>query len=182
MTKHVANIDVSALAKRLDNDELFGLHDWRKEKYPHSGMKDIWVRYNDYLNMGKNFNDEHTSVWYPILKEMPEALLVCMELMSIVSGERLGGVLITKIPPGGDIKPHVDNGWHAEYYEKYYVPIKNEKGAKFHFEDAVLEPKQGEVWNFDNSKLHWVTNDSSENRIAMIICIRTFERSISELK
>ena len=104
-----------------------------------------------------------------------------MELMTIVSGERLGGVLITKIPPGGEIKPHVDAGWHAEYYEKYYVPIKNEKGAKFHFEDAVLEPKQGEVWNFDNSKLHWVTNGSAEDRIAMIICIRTIERSINEL-
>jgi hypothetical protein len=92
--------------------------------------------------------------------------------MSMVNGERLGGVLITRLPPGGEITAHTDGGWHAEYYNKYYVPIKNLAGSIFGFIDGVIDPNIGEVWKFDNSVPHWVKNNSSEERIAMIICIK----------
>jgi quercetin dioxygenase-like cupin family protein len=145
-------------------------------------MDDIWVRYNHASKIGAGFNDEHSSVWYPVIDKIPEILPVCMKIMSAAQGERLGGVLITKLAPGKRIEPHVDRGWHAEYYQKYFVPIKNGKGAKFCWEDIEIDPRPGEVWEFDNSVTHWVENSSSEDRIAMIVCVKKVGSSLDECR
>lgn len=155
------------------NDELFGEFTARSDSpgSPHKAMTDIWVRYKDMegLTDYSTMADEHDAVW---LKDLAEVKRLCFEVMALVDGERLGGVLITKIPPEGKILPHVDSGWHADYYDKYYVPIKNEDGAVLCFESGIINPEIGDVWQFDNSKMHWVENKSKVDRIAMIICIK----------
>ena len=70
---------------------------------------------------------------------------------------------------------HKGYGW---VYDKFYVPIKNAKGSLFCFDDGVIEAEEGEVYQFDNSVPHWVENNSDEDRISMIVCVRTFQRSI----
>lgn len=174
-------LDVAALRLSLVRQpELFGLRTQRADVYgsPHTQMTDIWVRYNapEHLAQGPvAFNGEHDSVWYPEAAAIPEVRPVVFELMRRVEGERLGGVLITKIPPGGGIAPHVDGGWHAGYYDKYFVPIQNEPGAVFGFEDGEIRATPGEVYWFNNSRPHWVKNDSTRDRIAMIVCIRSHQ-------
>lgn len=155
--------------------ELFGKNNERATAYksPHKNMTDIWVRYNDLKNYGEGFNNEHDSVWYPDSALIPQVRDIVFWLMSLVNGERLGGVLITKLPAGGKIASHVDTGWHAEYYDKYYIPIQNDDGAIFGFEDGVIKPRIGDVYWFKNSNPHWVENNSSIDRIALIVCIRS---------
>lgn len=174
-------VDVAALKNALhEKAHLFGQHPYRAEApgSPHSEMTDIWVRYNDvkpFIESGdfSTFADEHDSVWYDAYYELPEVHDPIFDVMAAVDGERLGGILITKLPPGGKITPHVDGGWHAAYYDKYYVPIQNKDGAIFAFDDGVIAPDEGDVYWFDNSKNHWVENNSDTDRIAMIICIKT---------
>jgi len=148
-----------------DNSHLFGELNARKESpgSPHSEMDDIWVRYGDMSEMAKTGDyskiaDEHDSIW---LKDLPAVKRICFEVMAMVSGERLGGVLVTKLPPGGKIAPHTDGGWHAKYYDKFYVPIQNKLGSVFGFECGDIDAAPGEVWGFNNSHLHWVNNDSN---------------------
>lgn len=162
--------------------ELFDEYPERRCAYssPHNGMTDIWVRYNSYDRMGPEFNDEHVPIWYPVIQQIPQVVPIVAQLMQFVAGEMLGGVLITKLPPGGRIEKHVDNGWHAGYYDKFYIPIQNADGAVFAFDDGVIAPKEGDVYWFDNSVPHWVENNSEEDRISMIVCIRTIERSLRE--
>lgn len=141
---------------------------------PHAEMVDIWVRFGDVSNgdysaLGK----DHDSVWYQSASVIPDIKRMVFELMSAVNGERLGGVLITKLPPGGVIKPHVDSGWHANYYEKFYIALSNQDGARFCFEHDNINAKNGECYWFRNDVLHWVENDSDQDRIAMIVCIKT---------
>jgi len=168
------DLDVSHLQIALNaKTHLFGERKMRQETYAHAAMSDIWVRYNDYKNLGPNFNDEHDSVWYPAYRELPELKPILFGLMALVDGERLGGVLITKVPAGGRIEPHVDGGWHAGYYSKFYVPVQNDAGASFEWEGAAIHPHLGEVYEFRNDIPHWVNNDSKRNRIAMIVCIKT---------
>lgn len=69
--------------------------------------------------------------------------------------------------------PHVDGGWHAEYYAKYAVQLKGGAKQAFHFEACSLVTEPGDLYTFDNSQLHWVTNDGDEDRITLIICIRS---------
>jgi len=173
-------LDVQELKAALNSmPEEFGKYPQRGEfkGSPHSEMKDIWVRYNDvepFLKSGdfSKFGDEHDSIWYDIADKLPVKDLL-FKIMEAVDGERLGGVLITKLPAGGKIKAHTDSGWHAAYYDKYYVPIQNKIGSTFGFEDGIIRPDEGDVWWFDNSIKHWVDNDTNEDRIAMIVCIKT---------
>ena len=169
-------LNVTLAARELhENANLFGEFNARKNAGPiHAQMNDIWLRYGDTSEMRKTGDysaiaNEHDSVW---LKDLPCCKRLCFDVMTLVDGERLGGVLITKLPSGGEILPHVDAGWHAEYYDKYYVPIKNNKGAIFCFDNGSIDPLLGDVWAFDNSKNHWVENNSEEDRIAMVICIK----------
>ncbi|WOB06457.1 aspartyl/asparaginyl beta-hydroxylase domain-containing protein [Piscinibacter gummiphilus] len=179
--KVAENVNVTPLLLALQRQpDLFGRHGARQYApgTPHSGMTDVWVRYNDCrpFEAGERpwseFNDAHESVWYPEADAIPEVRPVVFDLMAKVQGERLGGVLITKLPPRTAIEPHIDGGWHASYYDKYYVALKCEKGAVFGFPDGEIHARAGDVYWFRNDVEHWVVNGSEDERLAMIVCIR----------
>jgi len=174
-------VNVEPLRKNLvKHPEYFGEYKHRTahDQSPHREVTDIWVRYNDITPFERGekpfseFADKHRSIWYPIASKIPEVIEPVTDIMKFVNGKELGGVLITKLPPGGQVYPHTDSGWHAEYYDKYFVPIQNDKGAEFYFIDGVIKPNEGEVYKFDNSYIHWVKNNSTKDRIAMIVCIK----------
>lgn len=175
-TKLDIEFDVSELAEFLSDCDLWDKHPQRRiaEGSPHSQMTDIWARYKnpgECIKTGdwSSFIEPHESEW---LEDLPQVKEICKMLSIYLDGEALGGVLITKLPAGGAIDPHADSGWHASYYDKYFVPIKNEKGAKFCFDSGEIEPSAGECYAFRNDVTHWVENNSNEERIAMIICIK----------
>lgn len=175
-------IDVEPLLAQIDaHPELWGQFGWRKTLWPHREMTDIWVRYNDvrpFQEKGdyRGFNDEHESVWYPAYEVLTALQPIVSDLMRETDGKRLGGVLITRIPPSAGIAPHVDEGWHVETYDKFYLSLRSAPGAKFICHEGgveVLEPKVGECWRFDNRLPHSVRNDSAEDRVTLIVCIET---------
>jgi len=171
-----SDLDISLARKEIENNaDLFGEFNARKDASPvMAQMEDIWLRYGDIVEVTKTGDyskiaNEHDSIW---LKDLPECKKICFEVMRLVNGERLGGVLITRLPVGAEILTHTDAGWHADYYDKYYVPLENEKGSVFGFDEGDIEPDLGDVWAFDNSYNHWVKNNSNKERIAMIVCIK----------
>jgi hypothetical protein len=174
-------VDVAPLVAQLQqHPELWDQNRMRKDGSgtPHSGMSDIWVRYNDKTECERTgdwstFNHAHDSVWYPAYETLPALRPLIFDLMREVEGERLGGVLITRIPTGRGIAPHVDRGWHVEYYDKYYVSLKSARGASFHCGDEWICPRPGDIYRFDNRIEHWVENQSGFDRVTLIVCIRS---------
>lgn len=171
--------DVTRALSELDaHPELWDQHSLRTERYqtPHKVVSDIWVRYNDFDNLAKDsyaFTQmPHESVWYPCVEVIPSIKELAETVFDYVCGKELGGVLITRIPPGGSVEPHIDTGWHAGYYEKFAVQLKGNKDQAFCFESDELRPLPGDLYTFDNSKTHWVTNESNEDRMTLIICIK----------
>lgn len=135
---------------------------------PHREIDDIWVRF---AAEGAG-HGPHDSIWYSAAACLPVRQIV-YPLMAHVCGERLGGILITRIPAGKQVYPHIDRpGWHAEYYDKFAVQIASARGQKFCFEGESLETEPGDVFWFDNAYSHWVTNDTPHERITMIVCIK----------
>lgn len=169
-------INIVPLVSALQNNPgLWNQNTMRTENKnsPHYELDDIWVRFNDlknYLNQ-ESFIKQHDSVWYEsdIIQHVRELVF---PLMAYVKGERLGGILITRIKPGQMCKPHEDSGWHAEYYKKYAIQLQGNLNQAFCFEGESFSALPGDVYRFDNSKLHWVTNDSDQDRITMIVCIK----------
>lgn len=174
----VAEVDPLPLLFAIQKQpELWNAHRQRTDRpnTAHSEVSDIWLRFQDLKDTDQfaTGQEPHLSVWYPAFYALPQARPIIFGLMSRFEGEQLGGVLITKIPPGGKIDPHSDHGWHVDYYSKFYVSLKSQPGANFYCGDEVICPNPGEVWYFDNREVHWVHNESNDDRITMIVCIRT---------
>jgi hypothetical protein len=176
-------IDVSTAMRELDaQPELWNTVKLRTEAYgtPFNKTDDIWVR----MNALKNYNPkkpakflaEHHSVWYPAYDKLPAFRPLILGLMPLVAGEELGGVLITRIPAGCRVPPHQDKAWHVTYYNhKFAVMLRANEAQDFCFEGETMKAVTGEIFEFDNNYTHWITNDSDEERITLIVCVHTSE-------
>jgi len=171
--------DVSALRSQLDaHPELWNDFDLRTNhpQSPHRDLDDIFVRYNSRANFTGDrheFNEPHLSEWWAAAYVLPAAIGISMDVMTLTGATDLGMVLITRIPAGRTCYPHQDHGWHARHFEKYAVQIASAPGQAFHVDGDSLSARPGECYWFNNSLTHSVTNDSTEDRITMIVCVRT---------
>ncbi len=142
---------------------------------PHTQVNDIWLRFNELPEPGQEhlIVDKHESVWYPAADKLPAARDLLHLLMARVKGIRLGRSIITRLAPGKKIDAHEDGGSHAAYYDRFHIVLQSGPGCLFRTGDETVQMRTGEVWWFDNSIEHEVINNSSDDRIHLIVDIRT---------
>lgn len=174
-----SGIDVMPVAIALQmQPELWNMHNERKDfdNSSHVGTSDIWVRYNDPKNLAlgyEAYTAEHESVWHPAYAKLPQLRPIIFGLMARCEATRLGGVLITRIPPGGHVLPHADAGWHPEKYNmKVYVPILTNPHVVNRVMDEKIVMAPGDAWYFDNTVEHEVTNQGTAERVTLIVCMQ----------
>jgi len=119
--------------------------------------------------------DQHESMDYAAYKQLPEARGHVMGIMNRVGGERLGRVMINKIRPGGRIYPHADTPEHANYYSRFHLVLQSAPGVDFRCQDEHVYMPTGSLWWFNNKLEHEVINNSGDDRIHMIVDVRTSE-------
>lgn len=177
----IAEVDVEpALTEVEARPDLWNSITLRKGG-PHVEMDDIWFRYNDHTKFGpetySKMSEEHVPINYPAWHAMPAVRKIVLDVMRLVEGDMVGGVWITRIPPGGRIHKHADFGWHAKTFDKFYTSLISDPGAEFWSEvdgeKECLVPKAGECWLYNNLRPHWVENYSDRYRMTLISCIRT---------
>lgn len=176
-------IDITQLSLALQRNEHLWSQDARRTTFEgtsHGATNDIWVRYND-PKKSESLNElskEHYPIWLPPYYSLPQIRPIVYGLMSRLSAAHLGGVLITRIPSGGSVKPHSDMGsWHAEFYQtKIYIPIQsspdcvNYAGEEGDEESVRMAP--GDAWFMNNLVTHRVENGGRDARITLIVCLR----------
>lgn len=138
-------------------------------RFPVKSVHETEAELQDHLSR----YDQHENIDYPAYKLLTEARPIIMNLMAYVGGERLGRVMINKIAPGGVIYPHTDTPSHTDYYSRFHVVLQSQPGVVFRAGDEQVYMGTGEVWWFDNAKEHEVFNNSADDRIHMIVDIRT---------
>lgn len=138
---------------------------------PHAEVSDIWLRFNRLPKEGEEhlLLDEHESIDYPAYDILSVFRPVVMSVFAYVGGERLGRVLVTKLPPGGKIYPHEDSGSHAEYYERFHVCLQAGEGTLFRLGDDWVTMEPGDLWWVQNAANHEVVNNSNIDRIHLIV-------------
>jgi aspartyl/asparaginyl beta-hydroxylase (cupin superfamily) len=104
---------------------------------------------------------------------LTEAHSLIFDLARFVRAERIGRVLISRLPPGGVIAPHQDGGAVATYYTRYQMPLQSAPGCMFECDGEGVNMRAGEVWWFDNKRTHQVVNNSATDRISMIVDLKT---------
>jgi hypothetical protein len=117
--------------------------------------------------------DQHECVDQDVFKILPEARPLIFNLMTFAQGERLGRVIINKVNPGGRIYPHADTPAHADYYDRFHIVLHSTPGVVFRAGDEQVYMETGSCWWFNNKLEHEVVNNSADERIHMVIDIRT---------
>lgn len=147
---------------------------------PHAQASDIWLSFQPERDQEeivdaafRGFDiDEHECQLFDGWWRLPAARTMIFALMRQVEGLRLGRVVITKLPPGGQIFAHADGGSPATYYERHQIALQCRPGVTFTCGDEALEQRTGDVIWFDNTQVHSVVNNSDDDRIVMIVDVR----------
>jgi len=134
---------------------------------PHREASDIWARYTRTLD-----DSDREIVWLPPSDLLPDVKNHARSILNLVHGDALGGVLLTRIPPGCRVHPHSDRGWHAEGYEKFALQVASHQQQSFCYADGEHITAPGDLFWFHNQAEHWVINDSPVERITMIVCVK----------
>lgn len=140
---------------------------------PHAECDDIWLFFNEVPEDESAVIDDIRVKPYPAWYELPEVHDLVFNLMRRVGGVQLGRVLITRLAPGGQIPEHADSGAPAEYFQRYQIAMQSYPGCLFNCGEEVVNFHMGDCWWVDNSQLHSVVNNSADDRIALIVDIRT---------
>ena len=134
----IGNIDVLPLRLQIErNPHLWNQHIGRTERddSPYRGHLGYLVEVASgrrKLVCPASFNEPCTDIeWYPSMLALPAARDIILQIMGRVHGLSLGGCIITRIPPGAQVRPHNDEvSWHAQHYRlKVYVVIKTNMKA-----------------------------------------------------
>lgn len=172
-------LDVSNVLAELDaNPELWNQFTLRTKPKgsPHADVDDLWLRYRPWSEFNPKkpeaFHKEHRAQWYPSAQQLPALMPLIFGLMSVIGATELGGVLLTRIPPGKKVATHKDDGWHARTFRKFAVMLKSDEKQSFCFEGETMVTVSGEVFEFINQFEHWVLNDSERERVTMVVCLR----------
>lgn len=142
---------------------------------PHSEMTDIHVRARarEDLDNPDAYRQPHWPVFYPSWHLLPSIQPVVWSLMASTRAVQLGNVLLTRIPPGGSIHPHIDPGWAVNWFaDKFYVVLQSDRCVN-RGEDESVMMQAGEVWRFENRITHSVENWGGADRISLIVTMRT---------
>lgn len=164
-------IDVSRLTSQLATQSHLFDEITDRQAYEGSAHKDtraIFLRWCKGLSVLAAFT-EIPAFNFPAMGQLTEAHELINQITSKVGALELGRILIVSLRPGGVITPHADEGAYADHYERFHIVLKSEPGNVFICGDESVEMKTGELWWFNHKESHSVVNNSSSERIHMII-------------
>ena len=157
---------------------------WKHHPQPTFAQVDsIIARFPDRAPYG--FKNENARIEYnakhdwkecynqPVALVLPEAHALAMQLMSAIGGERLGRILINKLPPKSLIPWHSDIAKELKYYDRYHIVLKSNPDTFLQIgtEKCVMPVRS--VWWFENAFEHTAYNGGDTDRWHMIVDIRS---------
>jgi quercetin dioxygenase-like cupin family protein len=168
-------VDVSALAAELQaQPDLWNSYQYRTQApdSPHHGVDDIWVRWRSKDDEGSPV-DPHFAVDWPAWHALPALHPIVRNLSHVVDARFRGGILITQTPPGGEVKTHIDHGWHAEFFTtKLYLVLWSNPRCFIHCDGEEMSCRAGDVLSYPNNVPHGVRNEGATPHCNAIICFR----------
>lgn len=168
-------VDVGPLLATLAaHPELWNQQPGRKfPGSPHEEVDDILLRFQDVQpNDVDGAQSDPTTIPFSGWIALPQARLLCLDLVRRVEGVQLGRVMITRLAPGKQVAPHQDEGAYAVMFQRYHLALQCGPGNVTFSGGEQLTMSPGEVWWIDNSLPHGVVNNSELDRIVMIIDVR----------
>jgi quercetin dioxygenase-like cupin family protein len=124
--------------------------------------------------------------WNQSLPFFVETLVNNIELLDYVEGivqdlEYLhkgtrGNVLLIKLLAGESIPEHADDGEYLDAARRHHLPIITSDETLFGVGGEKISMQEGDCWEINNSKPHYVINNSSLDRVHLLIDIVPTDR------
>lgn len=77
--------------------------------------------------------------------------------------------LITLLKPNTNIPKHKDSGYILEKGHRIHIPLKTNKNILFGVGNTTKNLLEGNIYEINNCRTHWVINNSTENRYHLIL-------------
>ena len=77
-------------------------------------------------------------------------------------------VMLARMPPGGEIRPHQDTNVAARWPHKIHIPILTNERVAFWIDGKAYHLPAGEAFEVNNMAVHAVRNDGDSDRIHLI--------------
>jgi hypothetical protein len=100
---------------------------------------------------------------------LAEAAYACAARMApSYPGAKLVRMTLAEMPPHTRIPAHVDNGIGVTAMHRCHLPIVTSGHVHFHIDRISHYLERGVVYEFDNTRLHAVDNQSGERRVHLL--------------
>lgn len=116
---------------------------------------------------GRKRRDVHESRWTSGSMKYPR-VRAFLEAFAEEQGCLLGRAKIVSLPAGKRVYPHIDRGEYYRVRGRYHFVLRSTAGSWLKAEDEEVRMREGELWWFDNNKMHEAHNDGDQDRIHMI--------------
>lgn len=77
--------------------------------------------------------------------------------------------ILTRLPAGGEIKPHIDEGESLKRCHRIHLPIISNPDSQFCVGQLKFHMPEGQLWEINNRRTHSVRNNGSEGRVHLIL-------------
>ena len=84
-------------------------------------------------------------------------------------GEVLGRSRLMKLAPGAEVATHVDFNYHWYTRVRIHIPVITDPAVIFYCADKKVHMRPGESWIFNSWRRHRVVNESSIQRVHLVI-------------
>lgn len=149
------------------DDSLQWLEQTWRQTHPRSSHKatsTIYFKMPKVITEHSVFNDL-TSHWQP---ETPAWVMnLVNEAATQLGWHDLGRVMLVKLPDGGSISRHTDEGAYAQHYNRVHLVVKGR--CLFECGDEIVEMRSGTLWQFNHCLPHSVVNNFGSSRVSLII-------------
>ena len=175
--KYYGKIDISNICESLTNTELnWDEYTYRQiDRYGQADTKTIPLLWSE------DFVENTTWKSYDIFKD--SLIEIENNLIQLLGQGKIEVALLTNLPKNKKILPHIDNGnEHFFKTKRIHIPITTNDKCNFIVRDEILQMKEGEIWEIDNSKVHSVdNNDGDTDRIHLLIDYQLEDKKVKTL-
>ena len=167
--KH-ADYDVSKIKQLINNfDKDWLINTKRQEAFEAHRDTETYFIY-------ENYETDDASRKYSVKSMTDNVELISLvepiisDLEKIHNGQR-GLVALIKLFPNKSVKPHRDLGEYLKNVRRHHISILTSENVVFGVGSEEISMKIGECWEINNTKRHYVINNSGTARINLMIDI-----------
>jgi hypothetical protein len=174
-------LDIEEICSTDNVLEVTDLSQWdwwtrrQEETKVHQQTKCIPLRFTNSTAFFRHQYDVETLEFFPAYKIYKNYIDEYLEQLSKRHTFNNWLAVLTKLEAGGKIKAHIDEGKWLTQCHRIHLPIQTNEGVEFLCGKTRMNMKRGVFYEINNTKVHGVWNNSTEDRVHLIIDLHQTE-------